>query len=151
MTDNDPTLRKLPKLRTPDTFILETTEQSARPDMLAIQFPGIGKVLVSVPIGAELLLGRFEISDMGPLCLNLVPFRAIEQGVSRRHAKVKHTESGWWVEDTGSSNGTWLDGEQLTPFDARCVQANSHLLLAQMECYLILPTGRRIMRKLAHP
>jgi len=151
MPENEPTIPKLPKLRSPDKAILETAEQSARPDNIIIQFPGIGKVRVTVPAGAELLLGRFEINDIGPLSLNLIPFRAIEHGVSRRHARIKHTDSSWWVEDMGSSNGTWLDGEQLVPNQPRCARANSHLLLAQLECYLILPPDRVTTRKLASP
>src|ERR1041385_6504815 len=151
MPDNELTLPKHPRPKTPDNNILDTTDNSSRPEILTIQLPGIGKILAAVPIGAELVIGRFETNDIGPLCLNLSPFRAIDQGVSRRHAKVKHTDSGWWIEDIGSSNGTWLDGEQLAPFEPRQIQANSHLLLAQLECYVILPTVRGITRQLIMP
>src|SRR5262249_34898097 len=137
--DNDATIRKIPRVKSPDSFIQETTEQSTRHDLLTIQFPGIGKILVTVPIGEELVLGRFEANDSGPLCVNLTPFRAAEAGVSRRHAKIKHAESGWWIEDIGSFNGTRVDGERLLSVKPCRLQPNSHVLLANLECYLILP------------
>ncbi len=136
------TIRKLPKVKASDSFTLENAEQSTRPDILTIQFPRIGKVLVPVAIGQELKLGRFEMSEIGPLCLNIAPFGGTEHGVSRRHAQIKHTESGWWIEDTGSSNGTWLDQERLAPSVPRQLEANNHLYLAQLECYIILPESR---------
>ena len=33
-----------------------------------------------------------------------------DPAVSRFHCELKVTPAGVWVEDTGSSNGTWLDG-----------------------------------------
>src|ERR1041384_2861022 len=116
MPNADLTIRKLPRVKVSDSFTLETAEHSTRPDILTIQFPHIGKVLVPVAIGQELNIGRFEMSEMGPLCLNIAPFGGIEHGVSRRHAKIKHLETGWWIEDTGSSNGTWLDRDALKPY-----------------------------------
>ena len=29
--------------------------------------------------------------------------------VSREHAVIRREADGWWIEDLGSSNGTWLD------------------------------------------
>ncbi len=33
--------------------------------------------------------------------------------VSRRHAAVVLRQDGWWVEDLGSRNGTWCEGERI--------------------------------------
>jgi hypothetical protein len=141
MPDNDATIRKIPRVKSPDSFIQETAEQSTRNNLLTVHFPGVGKILVSVAVGEELVLGRFEANDTGPLCLNLIPFKAGDAGVSRRHAKIKHAESGWWIEDIGSSNGTWVDGERLLSLKPCRLQLNSHVLLANLECYVILPVS----------
>jgi pSer/pThr/pTyr-binding forkhead associated (FHA) protein len=29
--------------------------------------------------------------------------------VSREHAVIRREVDGWWIEDLGSSNGTWID------------------------------------------
>ncbi len=34
--------------------------------------------------------------------------------VSREHATFVRGEDGWWIEDLGSSNGTWFRGERIT-------------------------------------
>jgi hypothetical protein len=34
--------------------------------------------------------------------------------VSRRHARLTHTESGWTLRDLASSNGTYLNGARIT-------------------------------------
>ena len=35
--------------------------------------------------------------------------------VSTSHARLVHDGKGWWVEDLGSRNGTYLDSKRLTP------------------------------------
>jgi hypothetical protein len=34
--------------------------------------------------------------------------------ISREHAAFTRAEGGWWIEDLGSSNGTWFRGERVT-------------------------------------
>jgi signal transduction histidine kinase len=58
----------------------------------------------SVPARATLLLGRQAQCDV------VLP----DGMVSRAHLKVVHGEDGWWVEDLGSSHGTFHGGERLT-------------------------------------
>ena len=33
--------------------------------------------------------------------------------VSREHAAIQRAPDGWWIEDLGSSNGTWFQGERV--------------------------------------
>jgi pSer/pThr/pTyr-binding forkhead associated (FHA) protein len=44
-------------------------------------------------------------------CVLILP----ETTVSRRHAELMWDGRGWWVEDAGSHNGTFLDQERLGP------------------------------------
>ncbi|MGC9163619.1 MAG: FHA domain-containing protein [Thiomonas sp.] len=34
--------------------------------------------------------------------------------VSGLHAVLQYTDSGWWIEDLGSTNGTWVNGKRVS-------------------------------------
>ena len=38
----------------------------------------------------------------------------LDPSVSRRHAEILHSDSGWLVRDTGSTNGTSVNGTMTT-------------------------------------
>lgn len=52
----------------------------------------------------EAVIGRSRTSDV------LVE----EETVSRRHARLGHDTTGWWIEDLGSANGSRINGQRLT-------------------------------------
>lgn len=47
--------------------------------------------------------------------VDLTPYGAYSLGLSREHARILYIEHGFMIEDLGSSNGTLLNGELLTP------------------------------------
>jgi pSer/pThr/pTyr-binding forkhead associated (FHA) protein len=61
----------------------------------------------------EVLIGRPDPES------EIFPEVAIEwdDAISRRHARILHREDGDYVEDTGSTNGTKLNGVPLSPHD----------------------------------
>jgi hypothetical protein len=54
--------------------------------------------------GARLILGRSRACDV----------RFVESSVSRCHAELRHGGGGWVLIDTGSTNGTWVNGVRVT-------------------------------------
>jgi pSer/pThr/pTyr-binding forkhead associated (FHA) protein len=40
-------------------------------------------------------------------------FRVVVGGVSRNHARIVKTEGAYWLEDAGSTNGTFLNGQRV--------------------------------------
>ncbi|RMG12931.1 MAG: FHA domain-containing protein [Planctomycetota bacterium] len=79
--------------------------------------------------GSPVSLGRTRESD---LCVSLV-------SVSKAHVRFTRDPRGWAVEDLGSSNGTELDGEVLTPGQRRSLRPGSMLRLAQHLTLRFLP------------
>lgn len=71
-----------------------------------------------IPIeGESLFIGR------DPSCDVVIPHRP----VSRKHARISREGRRYRLEDLGSRNGTWLNGERLTPAKGG-EDANTYLL-----------------------
>jgi two-component system, cell cycle response regulator len=51
----------------------------------------------------ELVVGRGRTCDV----------RLVDDGVSRKHATIRHVEGTLWVEDLGSRNGTFANGQRI--------------------------------------
>jgi pSer/pThr/pTyr-binding forkhead associated (FHA) protein/myosin heavy subunit len=66
-----------------------------------------------------ILVGRDENS---PLCIN-------HPDVSRRHLTIMRRANALWIEDQGSSNGTYLNGEKLTAKIPRTLHPGKKVLL----------------------
>ena len=72
----------------------------------------------------ELLIGRADHGGKQP-DIDLTGLRGIEQGVSRRHARIVRAGDDAALEDLSSLNGTFIGGHRLTlpPTCAMAVRA----------------------------
>ena len=61
--------------------------------------------------------------------------------VSRRHARLTRTESGWTLRDLASSNGTYLNGAQIT--ETAPVHPGDEVLLGSVRLRLVLRQRKR--------
>lgn len=82
---------------------------------LALFIPG-HMVPVAVRTENEFVLGRAvkDTANTEPL-VDLTAFDGYAMGVSRRHALIRSTDSGYALIDLQSSNGTWLDARRVVP------------------------------------
>ncbi len=80
-----------------------------------IRVPETGREIV-LPALPELLLGRMDPRHGIFPHADLTPDRALDLGVSRRHARILQQRGKAYLEDLGSANGTYLNGERLTPY-----------------------------------
>lgn len=85
---------------TGDTVIAHVQPQVGRSEPLQPQ-PVPGSVVLSRPLMAVLRIGRHPDNDV---VLN-------DLSVSRHHSVVRRFQDGWWVEDLGSSYGTFVNGQ----------------------------------------
>jgi hypothetical protein len=83
-----------------------------------------------VQIYKELILGRPDATLEA--VLDLSDLNAANLGVSRRHAMIRRTDTGFEVIDLESRNGTWLNAERLVPGKPYPFASGSQLRIGQM-------------------
>jgi hypothetical protein len=74
----------------------------------------IGDQSVPLSILSRTVVGRVIEGETG-IDFDLTPFGAYHFGVSRQHAVISLNEGFLYLEDLGSTNGTRINGFQLTP------------------------------------
>lgn len=75
----------------------------------------IGTEAVNLEIGEPILVGRVtDGSEVDQIGLDLSPYGAYQGGVSRKHAVITFHNGALYIEDLGSTNGTRINGFQLT-------------------------------------
>lgn len=80
----------------------------------------MSKIVVFLPDGASHAIDlRLKRLHIGRYPSNTIALS--DPLVSGVHAVLEETGSGWWIEDLGSTNGTWLNGKRV----------HSSLLLAE--------------------
>ena len=95
-----------------------------------------------LPLGdrTEFTLGR--VSDAQPIMpdIDLTPYQAYANGVSRLHAVLKREGERVFVMDLGSSNGTYLNGKRLQPNMDQTLNHGDMLALGKLKIQILLKT-----------
>lgn len=97
---------------------------------LVFQFLPFGQCVAS-SIDDSLALGRRRAYN-GADFLDLTEFNGLEQGVSRRHCVLRRQDEHLLIRDLGSTNGTFLNGEQLKPNTDYKVAHGDRIILARL-------------------
>lgn len=86
--------------------------------------------LVEVAFTGDVVLGR-AVGDVTP-DVDLTPYNAQGLGVSRRHVKLTRESATVMVQDLGSVNGTYLNGQKLVPYQPRVLRNEDELVLGRL-------------------
>jgi hypothetical protein len=88
--------------------------QATPPWRLLLQIGGENRTTLGVTVVEWMLVGRStDPDDDLPPEINLAPYDALRNGVSRRHALIKYEDGALYLEDLDSTNGTRINGYQL--------------------------------------
>jgi pSer/pThr/pTyr-binding forkhead associated (FHA) protein len=101
----------------PDRGPRPPTTQVPRPWRLLLQVGSENKTTIGIQVKDTIHVGRSDVEhaeDGIELDLDLAPYDALANGVSRLHARVTHENGTLYVEDLDSTNGTRINGFQLT-------------------------------------
>jgi pSer/pThr/pTyr-binding forkhead associated (FHA) protein len=94
--------------------------------------------LIQLPATAEVHIGRLDAAHGIFPDLDLSPDGGLEGGVSRHHCKVHQRGSAYLVEDVGSANGTFLDGQRLTPYLPHVLKDGDELQLGRIKLKVVI-------------
>lgn len=87
---------------------------------------------------AEFTIGRVSEGQSILPDIDLTPYEAFAQGVSRLHATVKIGDESISIFDLGSSNGTRVNNEKLTPHEDYPVNHGDIIALGQFKIQALL-------------
>ena len=94
---------------------------------------------IQLPPGEDVHLGRLDTAqDIFP-DIDLTPDGGLKGGVSRRHCRIYAEDDDYYVEDLGSANGTFLNGERLTPYLPHVLREGDRLQLGRVELEISVP------------
>lgn len=98
---------------------------------LALHVAGQPQPIIIKGAQDEIVLGR-RVLDEPPPTVDLSEYHAHLLGVSRRHAAIHKQDVQFTLEDLGSSNGTWLNENRLTPNQPQKLQHGDQIRLGQL-------------------
>jgi len=107
------------------------------PPSLRIKIASTGRV-VELPSAPEVHIGRLDAAHGIMPDLDLTSEVVPKDGVSRRHCKIHLRGSAYHLEDLGSANGTYLNGERLTPHLLHVINDGDVIHLGRFELNVIL-------------
>ena len=103
----------------------------AQRETMLIIVPPSGRQL-TLPAEGEAVIGRLDATRGVFPNIDLTPEGGFEGGVSRRHARIHKQKSQYFIEDLGSANGTFLNGQRLTPYLPHPLHDNDELQLGRV-------------------
>lgn len=113
------------------------------PRVISFQIHGGGQPIFS-SIADKLYLGRENSIGTDP-CLDLTPYNASSFGVSRQHALIELDSGEYLFQDVGSTNGSMLNNQAVSPFEKFVLKSGDELRLGRMVIWIHLgaaATGR---------
>lgn len=84
------------------------------------------------------VLGRSDSRSSFIPDIDLADFKALEKGVSRRHAVIIHYQEKPHILDLNSINGTFLNGKRLKPDNPYMISTGDQLGLGDLLLNIVL-------------
>ena len=104
---------------------------------ISLQFVDTGELLPVIESN-EFTIGRG--SDNQPIMpdVDLTPYKAYENGVSRLHAVIRRSEKRVILMDLGSSNGTYINGGRISPNVHQVLHQGDLISIGKLKFQVIL-------------
>jgi pSer/pThr/pTyr-binding forkhead associated (FHA) protein len=110
----------------------------ARTGTIALHVVGQSQPLILKDMD-EIVIGR-RVAGEPPPTVDLTEYHAHLLGVSRRHAMIRSSVTGYTIEDLNSNNGTWINEERLPANTPQLLKTGDQLRLGQLTLFIYFPT-----------
>lgn len=104
---------------------------------LHLQVEGFTETL-SITVEDEVVLGRQSGKTGNIRIVDLGDFGALEQGVSRQHARLRFVEGAYHIEDMNSANRTFLNGNLLRSNVPYRLRDGDIVRLAKLKMWIVI-------------
>jgi len=105
-------------------------------DGIAIYYAGTNQP-IEIRTEDEFIIGRQTTEPSESISiLDLTDMDGFSFGMSRRHAKIRRTQTGYEVIDLSSTNGTWMNDKRLIPNKFYPLESGSMLRLGRIRLFL---------------
>src|SRR5258707_14187391 len=99
-------------------------------------------LIVRVP--SEAILGRYTLSSLTQPRIDLSAFASYMSGVSRLHVAIRRNGNNQLeIQDLGSTNGTWINVERITPYEFKLLKSCHALKLGCLNLRLYFEQTER--------
>jgi FHA domain/Double zinc ribbon len=85
-----------------------------------------------LPARDDIIVGREDAQSNSYPDVDLNPHGGLEQGVSRRHARITQRGGQWFVEDLNSVNGTLLNQKRIPANSPQPLQPGDQVMLGRL-------------------
>ena len=99
-------------------------------DGIAIYYMGTNQP-IAIRTDEEFVIGR-QPGETSESMIDLSDMDGFSFGMSRRHAKIRRTQTGYEVIDLSSTNGTWMNDKRLVPNKAYPLVSGAMLRLGRI-------------------
>ncbi len=106
---------------------------------ILLRIVGISTPIVLKPAD-QVVLGRLDVDNRITPDIDLVPYGAVEKGVSRIHAVIVRAEDGLMLVDKGSANGTHLNGQRLVAQQPHILRDGDEIRLGRLVARIYFST-----------
>ena len=93
-------------------------------------------VVLPIHVKDRIVIGRLDMDSTEVVDIDLLPYGARANGVSRRHAALYRTRHTVSLVDLNSSNGTYLNGVKLIPLQPRLLREEDEVRLGNMRFHV---------------
>jgi hypothetical protein len=84
----------------------------------------------------RMIFGRADLTSPINPDIDLTPYGALEKGVSRQHAAIEFNDDTLIILDVGSSNGTYLNGQRLSPNQPRVLRDGDEVRFGKLVAHV---------------